>query len=81
MFNHYARIKQLTNEYPDYQILLINKPTTTKRFNGDFNYYDHYYRLITKDGEIIKYGKFQQLDKLANILQVDIKVLEDKIIT
>ncbi len=80
MFNHYARLKTLIEANPDYQILLINKPTKTKGFNGEYNYYDHYYRLITQDGRIIKYGKFQQLDKLAKILDVDIHKLESKII-
>ncbi len=80
MFNHYYKLKRIISEHPEYQILKINKPTKTKRFNGEFNYYNYYYRLITPDGNHIKYGKFQQLDKLASILQVDIGDLEAKII-
>ncbi len=80
MFNHYHKLKRIIIENPEYQILKINKPTKTKRFNGEFNYYDYYYRLITADGKYIKYGKFQQLDKLASILQVEIGDLEAKII-
>ncbi len=80
MFNHYHKLKMLISQYPEYQILKINKPTKTKRFNGEFNYYDYYYRLVTPDGKHIKYGKFQQLDKLASVLQVDIAELEAKII-
>lgn len=81
MYNHYVKIKRLTETYPDYQILLINKPTTTKRFNGELNYYNHYYRLVDSKWNHIKYGKFQQLDKLAKLLDIPIEQLEDKIIT
>lgn len=80
MYNHYSKLKKLTLAYPDYKILKVNQPTKTKRFNGEYNYYDHYYRLVTNDGEHIKYGKFQQLDKLASILEVDLGELEARII-
>ncbi len=80
MFNHYHKLKRLIAQYPKYQILKINKPTKTKRFDGEYNYYDYYYRLVNADGTNIKYGKFQQLDKLASVLQVDIGELEAKVI-
>ncbi len=80
MYNHYSKLKRLTTAYPDYRIIRIDSPTKTKRFNGEYNYYDYYYRLVTNDGEHIKYGKFQQLDKLASTLNVDISILESKII-
>lgn len=80
MFNHYVRIANLTKVNPNYRILLISEPTQTKRFNGDYNFYDHYYRLVTAEGKQIKYGKFQQLDKLAQILDIPIEDLEQKII-
>lgn len=80
MYNHYSKLKRLIEANPSYRIKRINKPTTTKRFNGEYNYYTHYYRLIDANGDYIKYGKFQQLDKLASILKVDQAILESKII-
>lgn len=80
MYNHYAKLKTLIETYPDYRIIKIDQPTTTKRFNGEYNFYDHYYRLVDSHGQHIKYGKFQQLDKLASVLKVDVKYLETKII-
>ncbi len=80
MYNHYSKLKQLTELYPDYKILKIDEPTKTKRWDGEYNYYDHYYRLVDNSGQYIKYGKFQQLDTLASVLKVDISILENKII-
>lgn len=81
MFNHYAKLKRIIEAYPDFKIIQIDEPTTTKRFDGQLNYYDHYYRLVTVDGSYIKYGKFQKLDKLAQVLGVSIESLEARIIT
>lgn len=80
MYNHYSKLTRIINSYPDYKIIRINEPTTTKRFNGEYNYYDHYYRLIDVDGQHLKYGKFQQLDKLADYLNVPVEELLAKVI-
>ncbi len=79
-FNYYAKLKRVINELDEYQIVKIDKPAKTKKFNGEYNYYEHYYK-ICNNKQYIKYGKFYQLDKLANTLKVDILELEQKIIT
>ena len=79
MFNHYAKLKRILVEYgDDWYIVKVNEPTTTKRFNGEVNHYDYFYRLYSQ-GEMIKYGKFQQLDTLAGVLNVPIEVLETRV--
>ncbi len=80
MFNHYARLKKIIYTNPDYRILLINEPTVTQNFSGQKVHYDHYYRLIKADGTYIKYGKFQQMDRLALTLNTDISTLEAKLV-
>lgn len=37
-------------------------------FKGEKVAYDHYYRLYDATGQQIPYGKFQKIDKLAQIL-------------
>ncbi len=71
-FNHYAKVANIYLQNPTCYIKVINQPTKTTRFDGGYNYYSHYYRLVDQDGHDIKYGKFQQLDKLAKILKVEI---------
>lgn len=68
-FNHYAKLKRILEEQPDgWFILYINQPTTSKTFSGEVRSFDHYYRLCDASGAYIKYGKFQQLERLAAIL-------------
>lgn len=69
-FNHYAKIKAILQQQPGWFIKRINKPTSAKTFKGEVKTYDHYYRIYDHDGVAIKYCKFQQLDRLARILQV-----------
>lgn len=79
MFNHYAKLKRILLEYQDdWYIVKVNQPTTTKRFNGEVNHYEYYYRLYSQ-GEMIKYGKFQQLDTLASVLNMPIDVLAARV--
>ncbi len=80
MFNHYARLKQIIKANPDYRILLINEPTVTQNFSGQKVHYDHYYRLVKPNGTYIKYGKFQQMDRLALTLNTDISQLKAKLL-
>lgn len=71
-FNHYARLKKILEQQPDgWYIVRIDKPTSVKNFKGDIVQYDHYYRLYTADGSPIRYGKFQQLSRLASVLGID----------
>jgi len=75
-FNHYAKIKRiLEDEAPGWYIRRIDKPTKAKNFQGDTISFSHYYRICAKDGESIKFCKFQQIDRLAKILNVEVKQL------
>lgn len=70
-FNHYAKLKRILAEQPPgWYVKRIDEPTRTKNFRGEQINYEHYYRLYADDGTMIKYGKFQQLDKLASVLGV-----------
>lgn len=70
-FNHYAKLKRIIDEQPEgWFIMRIDQPTTSKSFSGEVRTFDHYYRLYSPDGTQIKYGKFQQIDKLASILNI-----------
>ena len=79
-FNHYAKIKRiLETEPPGWYVKRINKPTSAKNFKGELRHFDHYYRIYRADDSPIKYCKFQQLDKLAQILNLqlyDMDVIE-----
>jgi hypothetical protein len=68
-FNHYAKLKRIiADEPPGWFICRINQPTAAQTFKGELRHFDHYYRLYHADGTPIKYGKFQQLDRLASTL-------------
>lgn len=70
-FNHYAKLKRiLAEEQPSWYIKRINEPTTATNFKGEKVTFDHYYRLYTAAGTPIKYGKFQQLARLAQALDI-----------
>lgn len=71
-FNHYAKLKRILDAEPSgWYIVRIDEKTTTTTFSGEKRHYDHYYRLYRADGAQIKYGKFQQLDRLAQALGRD----------
>ncbi len=70
-FNHYAKLKRiLADEPPGWYIVRIDEPTTATNFKGETVTFDHYYRLCHVDGTHIKYGKFQQLARLAQALDI-----------
>lgn len=72
-FNHYARLaKIIASQKEGWYIKRIDKPTVAKNFRGDKVYFDHYYRLYSSDGDLVPYGKFQQIDRLARALKVDV---------
>ncbi len=78
-FNHYAKLKRIIADYWDERyIVKINKPTKTKWFDWKTKSYDCYYRLYF-DELPIKYGKFQQLDKLAKTLWMTLADMKQKI--
>ncbi len=71
-FNHYARLKRLLATEPDgWYILRIDEPTTATNFKGEVRHFDHYYRLIDVSNQPIRYGKFQQIERLARALACD----------
>ena len=72
MFNHYAKLKRILASEPEgWYIRRIDEPTTATNFKGEKVRFDHYYRLHSADDIQIKYGKFQQLDRLAQALDLD----------
>ena len=72
MFNHYAKLKRILDTEPEgWYIRRIDEPTTATNFKNENVHFDHYYRLYSVDGAQIKFGKFQQLERLARALGVD----------
>jgi hypothetical protein len=75
-FNHYAKMKAILDQQPPgWYIKRINQPTTAQTFRGEMKTYDHYYRIYDHNDQSIKYCKFQQLDRLASILQIPTQAL------
>jgi hypothetical protein len=75
-FNHYAKIKQILKQQPDgWVIKRIDEPTSAKNFKGETIEFSHYYRIYSIDGEPIKYCKFQQIERLAKILELPVEAL------
>lgn len=70
-FNHYAKLKRILDTEPlGWYILRIDEPTTATNFKGEKVTFNHYYRLYHADGTSIHYGKFQQLPRLAQALNL-----------
>ena len=75
-FNHYAKLKRIIAGLPEgWYIQRIDSPTTAKNFKGESVHFPHYYRIYTRDGEAVPYGKFQQLELLARALHVPAEAL------
>jgi hypothetical protein len=75
-FNHYAKIKRILAEQPDGWIIKrIDEPTSSQNFKGETVYFDHYYRIYDIDDVPIKYCKFQQIERLAKILELPVEAL------
>ncbi len=75
-FNHYAKLKKIIDDQPaGWYIRKIDHPTTAKTFSGKIRRFTHYYRLYDANDQPIKYGKFQQLDRLAQVLHVAVEAL------
>lgn len=76
VFNHYAKIKKILDEYQgEWFIRRIDQPTTAKKFSGAIAKYSHYYRIYNKNDQPIKYCKFQQIDRLAKTLNIRVENL------
>lgn len=75
-FNHYAKIKRILENEPDgWVIKRIDEPTTATNFKGEKVNFTHYYRIYSSTGEPIKYCKFQQIERLAKALSIDVENL------
>lgn len=75
-FNHYAKIKRiLDQEPPGWIIKRIDEPTSAKNFKGEAIEFSHYYRIYSADGQPLKYCKFQQIERLASILEQPVEAL------
>jgi len=75
-FNHYAKLKRILADEPSgWYIRRIDEPTTAINFRGEKTHFEHYYRLYHADGSEIKYGKFQQIERLARTLKVPVESL------
>lgn len=75
-FNHYAKIKRILDQQSQgWVIKRIDKPTSAKNFKGETVSFTHYYRIYDAAGKPIKYCKFQQIDRLANILELPVEAL------
>jgi len=75
-FNHYAKIKRILEVEPaGWVIKRIDTPTTAKNFKGEVITFTHYYRIYSSKGEPIKYCKFQQVERLAAIVNVPVEAL------
>ncbi len=75
-FNHYAKIKRILDSEPDgWVIKRIDEPTSATNFKGETVKFPHYYRIYDVSGKPIKYCKFQQIERLAKILEVPVEAL------
>ncbi len=75
-FNHYAKIKSILKLQPDGWIIRrIDEPTSAKNFKSETVRFAHYYRIYDSSGVAIKYCKFQQIDRLAAILECPVEAL------
>jgi len=75
-FNHYAKIKRILEQQPEGWIIKrIDKPTVAKNFKGEVVSFTHYYRIYDHKGRYIKFCKFQQIERLAKVLNTSIEAL------
>jgi hypothetical protein len=75
-FNHYAKIKRILDSQPDgWVIKQIDEPTSAQSFKGEIVHFDHYYRIYNATGQPIKYCKFQQIERLAQVLGIPAEAL------
>ncbi len=76
VFNHYARLKSILDNEPEGWIIRrIAKPTRVKNFKNESVDFDYYYRLYDASGSPIRYGKFQQIERLSGVLSIPVEAL------
>lgn len=75
-FNHYAKIKRILAQQPaGWVIKKIEEPTSAQNFKGETVHFPYYYRIYDAQDQPIKYCKFQQIERLAQILQLPVEAL------
>ncbi len=75
-FNHYAKIKRILDAQPSgWFIKRIDEPTSAKNFKGETVTFPHYYRIYDRNGNPIKYCKFQQIERLGRALELPVEAL------
>ena len=75
-FNHYSKIKRILDQQPTgWYIVRINQPTQAKNFSGENVQFDYYYRIYDTNDQPVKYCKFQQIERLASILNTTVESL------
>jgi hypothetical protein len=75
-FNHYAKIKRILDQQSDGWIIKrIDKPTSAKNFKNETVDFTHYYHIYSYDNKPIKYCKSQQIERLAQILNIPVESL------
>lgn len=72
-FNHYSKIKRILAEYPGWYVVRINEPTSALSFSGERRHFPYYYRVYDRFGSQIKYCKFQQIDRFAVALGLNVE--------
>jgi len=76
VFNHYAKLKRILDEQPPgWFIKKINQPTKAQNFKGEVREFEYYYRIYDVNNQPIKYCKFQQIERLASILNLPVEAL------
>lgn len=75
-FNHYAKLKRILDEQPPgWFIKKIDQPTKAQNFKGEVREFEYYYRIYDANNQPIKYCKFQQIERLASILNLPVEAL------
>jgi hypothetical protein len=74
-FNHYAKMKRILAEYQGWYIVRIDEPTSSQSFKGEVRHFDHYYRVFDANDTPIKFCKFQQIERFASSMGVEVEAL------
>ena len=73
-FNHYVKIKRiLESQAEGWIIRRVDEPTSAENFKGETNYFDYYCSIYDVNDQPIKYCKFQQIERLARILELPVE--------
>jgi len=68
-------MKRILADYPGWYIVRIDELTSSQGFNGETKHFDHYYRVFDTSGEPIKFCKFQQIERFAQMMEIPVEAL------